>query len=156
MDQEANNAISTTCPFCSMLQTAEILMESELAYAVYDKFPVNPGHSLVIPKKHAADYFDLTPGEQNACWDLVNKIKAILDQRFCPDGYNVGINNLAAAGQTVPHVHIHIIPRYLGDVERPEGGVRGVIPGKKEYSSDHNYALKKILELKEEKHENNT
>lgn len=136
MDQVTNDTISIACPFCSMPQTAEILMESELAYAVFDKFPVNPGHSLVIPKKHTADYFDLTPGEQNACWDLVNKIKAILDQKFCPDGYNVGINNLTAAGQTVAHVHIHIIPRYLGDVEKPEGGVRGVIPGKKDYTAD--------------------
>ena len=108
-------------------------MESELAYAVYDKFPVNPGHCLVISRKHVADYFDLSPDEQIACWDLINHLKQFLDSKFHPDNYNIGINNLYAAGQTIPHVHIHLIPRYKGDVNRPEGGIRGVIPDRKEY-----------------------
>jgi diadenosine tetraphosphate (Ap4A) HIT family hydrolase len=109
------------------------LAESELVYAMADKFPVSPGHTLIIPRRHCADYFLLLPDELSACWALVNKMKLLLDNQYHPDGYNIGINNLEAAGQTVPHVHIHLIPRYHGDVARPQGGVRGVILARKEY-----------------------
>jgi len=133
MDKEISDAGEPTCLFCSLDENTEIITETQLAYAIYDKFPVNPGHSLVIPKRHVKDYFKLTPKEQNACWKLLNQLKGILDLKYGPDAYNIGINNLFAAGQTVPHVHIHLIPRYIGDIERPHGGVRGVIPEKKDY-----------------------
>jgi len=133
MDGELNQQGTPICPFCSLNENKRIITETKLAFAIYDRFPVNPGHSLVIPFRHVTDYFMLSAEEQHACWELVNQLKEIIDLEYRPDGYNIGINNMCAAGQTVPHVHIHLIPRYNGDVKRPHGGVRGVIPEKKEY-----------------------
>jgi ATP adenylyltransferase len=124
---------SPSCPFCTPAEDRTVLLENEEAFAIYDRYPVSPGHALIIPKRHSVDYFGLTAIEQSACWRLLNEVKELTDEAFHPDGYNIGINNLEAAGQTVFHVHIHLIPRLKGDVERPQGGVRGVIPGKKEY-----------------------
>jgi len=121
------------CPFCMPDKAHELLVESATAYAIFDKYPVSEGHALIIPKKHCADYFDLTFKEQSACWYMVNAVKEILHKRYAPDGFTIGINNKEAAGQTVPHVHVHVIPRYTGDVEDPRGGVRGVIPSKQKY-----------------------
>lgn len=121
------------CPFCSLDASRTLLLESATALAFYDAFPVSPGHVLVVPKRHVANYFELTFKEQAACVLMLNKAKEIITNTYAPDGFNVGINIHEAAGQTVPHAHIHLIPRYHGDVERPRGGVRGVIPGKKEY-----------------------
>ncbi|HET8810344.1 MAG TPA: bifunctional class I SAM-dependent methyltransferase/HIT family protein [Flavobacteriaceae bacterium] len=123
----------TDCPFCNPEAERELIVESATAYAIFDKFPVNDGHTLIIPKKHCADYFDLTFKEQSACIFMLNKVKEILEKRFKPEGFNVGINIGNKAGQTVNHVHIHLIPRYEGDVEDPAGGVRGVIPDKQNY-----------------------
>jgi diadenosine tetraphosphate (Ap4A) HIT family hydrolase len=123
----------STCPFCNPDIDREILMENVSSFAIYDKFPVNPGHVLVIPKRHVSHYFELSVKEQTSCTLLLNKIKKDIDKRYQPDAYTVGINVGVAAGQTVPHVHIHLIPRYLGDVEHPEGGVRGVIPERQKY-----------------------
>lgn len=131
--QESPGIEGTECPFCLKSSNAEIIIESQLIYAIYDKYPVNPGHVLIIPKRHVQDYFDLTDEEQLSCWSLVNELKKMLDRKFRPDAYNIGINNLFAAGQTIPHVHIHLIPRYQGDVKKPRGGVRGVIPDKMDY-----------------------
>ena len=100
------------------------LIENELAFAVYDYYPVNKGHVLVIPKRHYASFFDATPDEIKAFNELINKVKDLLDGELNPDGYNIGINIGEAAGQTVFHLHIHIIPRYFGDVENPRGGIR--------------------------------
>jgi diadenosine tetraphosphate (Ap4A) HIT family hydrolase len=99
----------------------------------YDQYPVNPGHCLVIPHRHVAAYFDATADEKAAMWELVELIKPQLDEAFSPDGYNIGVNVGTAAGQSVPHIHIHVIPRYRGDMENPKGGVRGVIPDKQKY-----------------------
>ena len=121
------------CPFCNPDSERELIVESATAYAMFDKFPVSKGHALIIPKKHCANYFDLTFKEQSACIFMLNKVKEILLTQFNPDGFNVGINISEAAGQTVPHVHIHLIPRYKGDIENPRGGVRGVIPNKQNY-----------------------
>lgn len=118
------------CPFCHLEADRELIAESATALAIFDKYAVSKGHSLVIPKRHTANYFDLTFKEQSALWFMVNRVKAILVDTFNPDGFNIGININAAAGQTVSHVHIHIIPRYDGDVENPTGGVRNVIAGK--------------------------
>ncbi len=121
------------CPFCNPNSERELLLESETVYAIFDKFPVINGHTLIIPKKHCVDYFELSFKEQSACWFMLNKTKEILIKEFNPDGFNVGININESAGQTVPHVHIHLIPRFKGDVKEPRGGVRGVIPERTNY-----------------------
>ena len=119
------------CPFCNL--ESEKILESELSLAIYDRFPVNEGHALIIPKRHTSNYFDLSLEEQKDCIELLNRVKLIIQEKHNPEGLNVGININEAAGQTVPHVHIHLIPRYEGDVKEPRGGVRGVIPNKKIY-----------------------
>ena len=119
------------CPFCNLER--EKILETEMSFAIYDGFPVNEGHALIIPKRHTANYFDLSLEEQKDCIELLNRVKGIVQEKYNPAGFNVGININEAAGQTVPHVHIHLIPRYEGDVEEPRGGVRGVIPERKSY-----------------------
>ena len=119
------------CPFCNVER--KIISETEMSFAIYDGFPVNDGHALIIPKRHTANYFDLSLDEQKDCIELLNRVKGIVQEKYNPAGFNVGININEAAGQTVPHVHIHLIPRYEGDVEEPRGGVRGVIPERKSY-----------------------
>lgn len=119
--------------FESPFLSREAVLGNELAIAIYDGFPVSEGHMLIIPRRVFADYFDATPEEREALWMLVSQAKIYLEKQFHPDGYNVGINSGAAAGQTVFHMHIHLIPRYEGDTPNPRGGVRGVIPGKQSY-----------------------
>lgn len=130
---QIKRAEDTTCPFCHPEPQRELIAESATAYAIFDKYPVNKGHALIIPKRHCANYFDLTFKEQSACIFLLNSVKEIITKRYNPDGFNIGININETAGQTVHHVHIHLIPRYKGDVDDPRGGVRGVIPEKKLY-----------------------
>lgn len=125
---------NTDCIFCNPASDRELILESATAYAMYDKFPVNEGHALIIPKKHCANYFDLNFKDQSACWFILNRVKKIVSERFNPDGFNIGVNVNSSAGQTVPHVHIHLIPRYKGDVANPTGGVRNVIPSKGDYT----------------------
>ena len=124
---------NSDCPFCKLDADRKLIFESETVYAIYDKFPVNAGHALIIPKKHCPDYFQLTIEEQMACMLMLNKVREEVNNQFNPDGFNIGINVGEKAGQTVNHVHIHLIPRYSGDVEDPRGGVRGVIPDKQKY-----------------------
>ena len=111
------------------------LCSNDYAFAVFDGFPVSPGHTLIITRRVVETWFDASPEEQKAMMDLVNKAKELLDQKLdpTPQGYNVGFNCGSAAGQTVPHVHIHLIPRYEGDMSDPRGGVRHVIPNKGNY-----------------------
>ncbi len=118
------------CPFC---REPRAVLENDLAFVRYDQYPVNPGHCLVLPRRHVAEYFEATAQEKAAIWALVDAMKDRLDAEFHPDGYNVGVNVGVAAGQSVPHIHIHVIPRYRGDMENPQGGVRGVIPEKQKY-----------------------
>jgi len=118
------------CPFCEF--TAAVL-ENDLAYARFDKYPVNPGHLLLLPRRHVASYFDATAEERAALFGLIDAGKAFLDARFRPDGYNIGVNVGESAGQTVMHLHVHLIPRYRGDTANPRGGVRGVIPERQQY-----------------------
>lgn len=118
------------CPFC---RSDDAALGNALAYARFDKFPVNPGHLLILPRRHVADYFEATREERAALFELVDAGKALLDERFHPHGYNVGINVGVAAGQTVMHLHVHLIPRFRGDIADPRGGVRGVIPAKQQY-----------------------
>ena len=119
------------CPFCNLER--EKILETEMSFAIYDGFPVNEGHALIIPKRHTANYFDLSLEEQKDCIELLNRVKGIVHEKYNPAGFNVGININEAAGQTVPHVHIHLIPRYEGDVDEPRGGVRGVVPERRSY-----------------------
>jgi len=104
-----------------------------MSLAFFDGFPVSPGHTLIIPRRHVASFFDLTDEEVADMLALARQVQTILDNRFHPDGYNLGVNIGLAAGQTVFHVHMHLIPRYAGDVSDPKGGVRGVIPAKQKY-----------------------
>ena len=121
------------CPFCKLSSRVEIICETATCVAFYDGYPVSPGHALIIPKRHVANYFDLTNHEREAMNVMLQYIKQKVDERFHPDGYNIGINVNEAGGQSVFHVHMHLIPRYKGDVDNPKGGVRGVIPNKQKY-----------------------
>lgn len=112
------------CVFCDYLNKKHYLLDNEHAFAIYDNYPVNKGHVLVMPKRHFPSYFDATPAEILAFNELIIGIKDLLDGELKPDGYNIGINIGESAGQTIFHLHIHVIPRYKGDVENPRGGVR--------------------------------
>lgn len=109
------------------------LIENEIGFVIYDGFPVSEGHCLVVPHRIYANYFDSTVQEIVALQALVVDTQKLLREKFSPDGFNVGINCGEAAGQTVPHMHIHVIPRYRDDMDDPRGGVRGVIPSKQKY-----------------------
>ena len=124
----------TPCPFCS-IESSRIVVSNERAYVIRDGFPVSPGHTLIIPRRHVASFFEITAEERGAMLALLGDAKSLLDQEFHPTGYNVGINDGADAGQTVPHLHIHLIPRYPGDRADPRGGVRWVLPEKADYWS---------------------
>ena len=122
----------SNCPFCS-LPPERIIDSNELALVIRDGFPVSKGHTLIIPKRHVGSWFDTSADERIALFALLDQVKMILDHEFKPDSFNIGINDGAAAGQTVPHLHIHLIPRYKGDQKDPRGGVRWIIPGKAKY-----------------------
>lgn len=122
------------CVFCDeFMKRKNKIAENASCLAYYDEFPVNDGHVLIISKRHASTFFDLTQSEQFDMINLLNHCKKIIDKQYKPQGYNVGLNCGAVAGQSVMHVHMHLIPRYVGDVKDPRGGVRGVIPNKKSY-----------------------
>lgn len=125
------NTNPSECPFCN--SGRDVILGDEYCFALYDKYPVSEGHVLVIPRVHVADFFVLDPRVRDHCFNIIGELKKLLDERFSPDGYNVGVNVGEAAGQTIGHVHFHVIPRYSGDVEDPIGGVRNVIPGKGNY-----------------------
>ncbi len=122
------------CPFCS-LPPERIVSQNEFGIWIYDGFPVSAGHSLIIPKRHVGSFFEVSPAERAGLLELLDQAKVAVDGAYRPDGYNIGINDDVAAGQTVPHLHLHLIPRFLGDVADPRGGVRWVIPEKADYWS---------------------
>ena len=124
---------SEGCPFCDFPKD-RTLAQNELAFVLRDRYPVTPLHTLVIPKRHVSGWFDLGTSEMNACNDLLLWAKdAIREEDASVAGFNVGVNIGEAAGQTIFHCHIHLIPRRHGDVENPRGGVRHIIPGKGNY-----------------------
>lgn len=124
--------MTSTCPFCT-LSAGRIVLANELAAVIRDSFPVSPGHTLIMPKRLVVWFFDVSGDEREAMLALLDSAKLVLDAAFHPDGYNVGINDGEAAGQTVPHLHLHLIPRYAGDREDPRGGVRWIFPRKAKY-----------------------
>ena len=119
------------CIFCEPKR--EILAQNTHAIAVFDSFPVSPGHTLIVPRRHVVTIWDLEPEEYSDCFTLVRHARSAIESRFSPDGFNVGANCGEAAGQSVWHAHIHVIPRYKGDTPNPRGGVRHVIPLKGNY-----------------------
>ena len=121
------------CPFCSVEVNDRVLHSNKLAFAIYDKYPVSQGHVLVIPFRHCDNYFHLSSEEKQACWNLISEVQERLSQELNQDGFNIGINIGEAAGQTVGHAHIHLIPRYSGDMSDPRGGVRHCVEGKGYY-----------------------
>ena len=121
-----------TCLFCT-IPSEQILIDGPLAVAARDSYPVSKGHTLIIPRRHVASFFETTEEERKAMLSLLDEAKAMLDREHKPDGYNIGVNNGVAAGQTVMHLHMHLIPRYAGDRADPRGGVRWIIPEKAAY-----------------------
>lgn len=123
------------CIFCNP-DKERIIYEDDNWYAMYDGFPVSDGHTLLIPREHYATYFDLPDELRHSLNDAIVKVKGIVEPFFNPTGWNIGCNCGKSAGQTVMHFHLHLIPRYDGDVENPRGGVRGVIPSKQNYNGN--------------------
>jgi len=122
------------CPFCGLTED-RVIVETDFSLVVRDGYPVSEGHTLIIPKRHVGSFFSLTSDEQMDILELLNQSKSKLDTEFAPDGYNIGINDGVAAGQTISHLHVHLIPRYNGDQPDPRGGLRWVIPEKADYWS---------------------
>ncbi len=121
------------CLFCN-INSKDLVFDNEYAFASFDSYPVSKYHSLIVPKRHILDYFELTNDELLACNDLIKKIKKkIQNEDKTVDGFNIGTNSGVVAGQSIMHCHIHLIPRRKGDVDNPQGGVRGVIPSKQHY-----------------------
>lgn len=120
------------CWFCEGSER-KIWLENALATASLDNHPVSPGHTLVVPKRHVKDWWGTTLEERLAILALLDEAKKHIDEEHSPDGYNIGMNLGEAAGQSIFHLHVHLIPRYKGDVPNPRGGVRGIIPGKQNY-----------------------
>lgn len=126
------------CPFCKIWESGgshsfKVLVVGEHCVSILDQYPVSEGHCLIIPKRHVNSIDDLTDVELKDLYTVLHQTKVLLLETYLPDGFNIGINEGEAAGQTVEHLHIHLIPRYEGDVVCPRGGVRGVIPDKKNY-----------------------
>jgi len=116
-----------SCPFCNV-SPERVIGKNQHARAMRDGYPVNPGHTLIFTGRHVASWFDASQGERLALLQLVDELKTQIDEKHAPDGYNLGVNIGEVAGQTVPHLHVHLIPRFAGDVDDPTGGVRLVIP----------------------------
>lgn len=128
----ATSSKGKPCPFCT-LPDGRVVEENEFSLLIRDGYPVSPGHSLVIPKRHVGSFFEVAAPERAALLVLLDKAKDLVERDYTPAGYNIGINNGTAAGQTVPHLHIHMIPRYIGNQDDARGGVRWVIPDKADY-----------------------
>jgi diadenosine tetraphosphate (Ap4A) HIT family hydrolase len=129
-----SNSTPRDCPFCA-LPPARIIQSNALALVIRDGYPVSPGHTLVIPRRHVSSLFDLDGRERNAMFDLLTVARRDLEAELGPAGYNIGINDGQAAGQTVQHLHVHLIPRFVGDRADPRGGVRWIFPEHADYWS---------------------
>jgi len=125
----------TNCPFCDPAR-GSVFWRGRLVLGLWDSFPVSPGHALLVTRRHVADWFSASSDERRALIDDLEVARAVIQAGHSPDGFNIGINIGAAAGQTVPHLHVHLIPRYAGDVDDPRGGVRHVLPALANYLED--------------------
>jgi len=114
-------------PACTLCLPEDVVVANELAYAARDKFALSPGHVIVVPRRHVADFFAMTAAEKQAVLELLDLARETIEREHKPDGYNIGVNIGAAAGQSRLHVHVHLIPRRQGDVPDPRGGVRCVL-----------------------------
>lgn len=123
------------CPFCA-LDDNRFFLKTNLVKGLWDAYPLNVGHALIIPNRHISRWFDATAEEQAALTSAIEQVKTAIEKRYSPQGYNIGFNDQEAAGQTVPHLHIHVIPRYEGDVSDPRGGIRNIIPARAAYWED--------------------
>jgi len=124
-----------SCPFCS-IASDRIVAQNELSFTARDTLPVSPGHTLILPKRHIASIFEATKEEVSALWEALRQARKQLLEEFSPDGFNIGINDGLASGQTILHLHIHLIPRYQGDMPDPRGGIRWIFPDKAVYWKD--------------------
>ena len=124
--------MTKSCPFCT-LSEKRILEDTGVWLVIRDGYPVSPGHTLVIPNRHVSSLFELSAEEFEALHSVLQRAKTGIDHEFKPKSYNIGVNEGPAAGQTVFHLHIHLIPRYEGDVPDPRGGVRWIFPEKADY-----------------------
>lgn len=130
------NQPNMKCPFCEIVSSddhSRVIAANATTLAIYDAYPVTEGHSLIIPKRHVSSFFATTSEERADMLQLVDSVKDILDNQFQPGSFNIGINDGPAAGQTVPHVHVHLIPRYSSETRDPRGGIRWVVPEKANY-----------------------
>ena len=124
---------NSPCIFCK-IDKKNIIFENDYAYASYDSYPVSKFHSLIIPKRHISDFFELKENELVSCYEIIRHVKAVIEKKDkLVKGFNIGTNAGLISGQTIMHCHIHVIPRRKGDVDNPQGGVRGVIPLKQHY-----------------------
>lgn len=127
--------MNNNCPFCQ-IPDERIINRSHSYIVIRDGYPVTPGHTLIVPHRHISSFFDLNSVERKSLFDMLDTVKGQLDDEYHPDSYNIGINDGPEAGQTVPHLHIHVIPRYKGDMEDPRGGIRWLFPDKAKYWDD--------------------
>ena len=127
------------------LDPDRLIIANDVAVAFYDSFPLSEGHALVVPRVVLKSLYDLEPTAQAAIWETVRQTRKILEEQYAPDGFNIGVNDGRAAGQTVPHAHIHVIPRYEGDVTDPRGGIRWVIPERAAYWPEKKLVTAAIL-----------
>lgn len=128
-------SLAPPCPFCA-IDAARVAHESPLALGLWDAFPLTDGHALIVPRRHVASWFDATADERAALLAGVDRMRELVLARGPVDGWNLGINDGPAAGQTVGHLHVHLVPRRTGDVDDPRGGVRWVVPARARYWSD--------------------
>jgi diadenosine tetraphosphate (Ap4A) HIT family hydrolase len=120
------------CPFCA-IDPKRVLLTSDVAIAFFDSFPVTEGHTLVVPREHVESLYQLSAEDQSALWELASAARSLLTHWYAPDGFNIAVNDGAAAGQTIGHAHIHVIPRRVGDSPDPKGGIRKLFPEKAQY-----------------------
>ncbi len=121
-----------SCPFCR-LDGERIFFDSELVIGIWDTYPLNPGHALLIPRRHIRRWFDASAEEQIALTSAIEQARVAIEEQYSPQGFNIGFNDQKAAGQRVSHLHLHVIPRYEGDVPDPRGGIRTIIPARAAY-----------------------
>lgn len=131
-------------PF-SPLAPDRVILANDTAIAFYDAFPLSKGHALVVPRVPVVSLFELDRDTQAAVWDTVRQTRELIEEKYAPDGFNIGVNDGKAAGQTVPHAHVHVIPRYADDVPDPRGGIRWVIPGRAAYWQNRKLVTAAIL-----------